>query len=146
MADPTPAVTLAALRDLLSQVTTSAGRPVQVKIGPGRDLEDQVLMLGDVVGDQEWSHIGARKRDEDYTIELYVLVAVPGDDDLEAAQRAWGLFAQVSNLLRQPENVALASSAGVLWNELKNPTGVPTVETEGHGYAIESAVRFRTRI
>lgn len=103
-------------------------------------------MLGDLTGEQSWAHIGNRGRDEEQSQELFVLVAVPGDDGWQAAARAWRLLARLSNLLRTPDNIALAAEHGVLWNEIATTRGVPTVETEGHGYVIEAAVRFRARI
>lgn len=144
--DPAPVRWLAALKALCEQVVTDDGDPVQVIIGGTHTLEYQVLMLGDLTGEQSWAHIGNRGRDEEQSQELFVLVGQPGDDGSTAAARAWRLLARLSHLIRDPDNVAMAAEHGVLWNEITTTRGYPTVETDGHGYVIQAAVRFRARI
>jgi hypothetical protein len=146
MADPTPGTVIPALLDVLENAVEWPSPGPQVTLGSNPNLENQVVMLGVVDGDEDWAQIGGRKRDEDYTVDLFVLVSVPGDSALEACTRAWDLFARISATLRDPDHIATGHDAGVLWNEVKRPRGVPTIEAEGHGYVIESAVRFRARI
>jgi hypothetical protein len=33
----------------------------------------------------------------------------------------------------------------MVWNEIAHPASTPTVEDEGYGHVIQSAVRFRAR-
>ena len=143
MATSTVPAVVRALHDLLLTADWPL-RPPQVTLGPTRDMEREVVMIGATTGDQEWAQIGGRKRDEDYTVELYVLVARPGDTALEAMDRAWELFAVVEDTLRT--NYAPAAETGVLWTEVQRPEGQPTVEDEGHGHVVQSAIRVRARI
>lgn len=141
-----------ALHDLLADVQwpdrpTGGSGDVCVEVSSElRDMGREVILLGQIRGDQEFTAIGARSRDEDYTVDMFVVVRWPGDNGLQAMDRAWQIFAQIELLLASPQYVALAQSAGVAWNELKRPQGTPTTEDEGAGHVIASAVRFRSRI
>lgn len=111
-----------------------------------RDEGREIVLIGQVRGDQEFTALGAKHRDEDYTISLFVVVRYPGDSGLAALERAWQLWAVVESLLSSADYIALGQSQGVLWNELVNPIGTPTHEPEGSGYVVTSGVRFRSRI
>lgn len=125
------------------------GAPGTVEVDLTSELRDgsrEVVMLGQIRGDQEFTALGARSRDEDYTVDLFVVVRWPGDDAITAMQRAWQLFAVVEELLSSAGHIATGQAAGVLWCELQRPQGTPTTEPEGAGHVITSAVRFRSRI
>jgi hypothetical protein len=102
-----------------------------------------MVILGDVVGDQEWASIGGARRDEDYTVDLYVVVLWPGYDQLEAMTRAWNLYAVVEDVVRENPG---AGGAGVMFSEVKRPSGATSVDDEGYAYQITSGVRTRARI
>jgi hypothetical protein len=104
-----------------------------------------MVILGPVDGTEDWAQLGARRRDCDFEIGVTVIVRWPGHDALEACDRAYALFAVIEDQLRNPDNIALAHSAGVLWNEIAHPASTPTVEDEGYGHVIQSAVRLRAR-
>lgn len=121
-------------------------RKPQVTLGVTKDLAREVVLLGDWESEQEWAPFGQRRRDEDATLEIFVLVAWPGYSALEAMRRAFALFAVIESLLRDPDHIATGREAGVLWNEIRNPRGRATVEDDGYGYVVQSGVRFRARI
>lgn len=112
-----------------------------------RDVGSESVLLGQVRGDQEFTALGARSRDEDYDIALYVQIRWPGDTAREAAERAWQLFGVIERLIASEDYMALGSDLGVLWNEIRSADGTPTREDDGSaGYVIESALRVRSRI
>ena len=120
---------------------------VQVEISTEvANLGREVVLLGQVRGEQEYTSIGARTRDEDYTIDLWVIIRWPGDTGLEALARAWQVWAEVESLLSSAPHITLGQASGVLWNELKTPVGTPTNEDAGAGYVIRSGVKVRSRI
>lgn len=102
-----------------------------------------MVIVGDVVGDQEWASIGAARRDEDYTVDLYVVVLWPGYDATEAMTRAWELWGVVEDVVRANPG---AGGPGVMWSEMKRPAGTSSVDDEGYAYQITSGVRTRARI
>lgn len=136
-----PAVLTALHRNLVE-----ADWPVRVPsvtVGLPRQAEREMVILGDVVGDQEWASIGTSRRDEDYTVDLYVVVLWPGYDQLEAMTRAWELYAVVEDVVRENPG---AGGPGVMFSEVKRPSGATSVDDEGYAYQITSGVRTRARI
>jgi hypothetical protein len=118
-------------------------RVPSVTVGLPRQAEREMVIIGDVVGDQEWAAIGATRRDEDYTVDLYVVVLWPGYDQLEAMTRAWEIYAVVEDVVRENPG---AGGAGVMFSEVKRPSGATSVDDEGYAYQITSGVRTRARI
>ncbi len=138
--------TVPAVVSALHQLLIEADWPVRVPsvtVGLPRQAEREMVILGDVVGDQEWAAIGGSRRDEDYTLDLYVVVLWPGYTQLEALSRAWELFAVVEDVVRS--NVG-AGGTGVMFSEMKRPSGATSVDDEGYAYQITSGVRTRARI
>jgi len=136
-----PAV-VSALHRLLVDADWPSRVPA-VTVGLPRQAEREMVVLGDVVGDQEWASIGGSRRDEDYTLDVYVVVLWPGYAQLEALNRAWELFAVVEEVIRSNPG---AGGAGVLWSEMKRPSGSTSVDDEGYAYQITSGIRTRARI
>ena len=114
-----------------------------VTIGLPRQAEREMVIIGDVNGDQEWASIGTSRRDEDYTVDLFVVVLWPGYDQLEALSRAWELFGVVEDVIRANPG---AGGTGVMWSEVKRPSGASSVDDEGYAYQITSGVRTRARV
>lgn len=142
MATSTVPAVITALHELL----VAADWPVRVPsitVGLPRQAEREMVMIGDVVGDQEWAAIGGSRRDEDYTLDLYVVVLWPGYTQLEALTRAWELYAVVEDVLRANPGVG---GPGVMFSEVKRPSGAMSVDDEGYAYQITSGVRTRARI
>lgn len=106
----------------------------------------EAVLIGQVRGSQEYTAMGARSRDEDFRIEMFVVIRFPGDTALEAALRAWQLFGVLERLFTSAEYIAMGERAGVLWNEFVDLVGTPTAEDEGSGHVIQSHLRVRSRI
>lgn len=123
-------------------------RVPDITIGRRKDTGHEAVILGPVNGDgQSWSAIGARTRDEVFSIDIFILGTWPGLDPDEATVRAWALWAVVADVLAEAVTTSpIATDVGA-WNaELKSPRGIPTEEDHGAGYVIESAVRFTARL
>jgi len=142
VATSTVPATLGALHRLLVDADWPLRIPA-VSLGLPRQVEREMVIVGDVAGDQEWASIGAARRDEDYTVDLYVVVLWPGYDATETMTRAWELWGVVEDVLRQNPG---AGGPGVMWSELKRPTGTTSVDDEGYAYQITSGLRTRARI
>ncbi len=139
-----------AIRNLLDALeavdaTAWAGHaPPAIELGIDGDSTEMVT-LGIVDGDEEWVALGSNKRDEQFDVDLFVIVRTPGLTPLEALDRAWHLWGVVDDAITARAQ-ELAQSSGAMWAQMKRPRGVPTVEgTEGAGYVVQSAVRFRAR-
>lgn len=142
VATSTVPATLRALTELLTAQDYPLRQP-SVSLGLPRQPEREMVIVGNVSGDQQWSAIGNQRRDETYTVDLYAVVLWPGYNALEAMERAWEMFGVVETAIR--ENVQVGGT-GVLWNEIASPTGDLTVEDEGYAYQVTSALRVRARI
>ena len=142
VATSTVPATLKALTELLAAQDYPLRQP-SVSLGLPRQPEREMVIVGNVSGDQQWSAIGNQRRDETYTVDLYAVVLWPGYTALEAMERAWEMFAVVETAIR--DNVQVGGT-GVLWNEIAAPTGDLTVEDEGYAYQVTSALRVRARI
>lgn len=142
MATSTVPAVITALHRLLVDADWPMRIP-SVTVGLPRQAEREMVIIGDVNGDQEWASIGASRRDEDYTLDLFVVVLWPGYDQLEALTRAWELYAVVEDVIRANPG---AGGTGVMWSEVKRPNGTSSVDDEGYAYQITSGVRTRARI
>jgi hypothetical protein len=142
VATSTVPATLAALTELLVEQDFPTRQP-SVTLGLPRQPEREMVIIGNVSGDQQWASIGTQRRDESYTVDLYTVVLWPGYTALEAMQRAWEMFGVVETAIR--DNVQVGGT-GVLWNEIATPTGDLSVEDEGYAYQVTSALRVRARI
>lgn len=142
MATSTVPAVITALHRLLVDADWPLRIP-SVTVGLPRQAEREMVIIGDVNGDQEWASIGTSRRDEDYTLDLFVVVLWPGYDQLEALTRAWELYAVVEDVIRANPG---AGGTGVMWSEVKRPNGTSSVDDEGYAYQITSGVRTRARI
>lgn len=142
MATSTVPATIKGLHRLLREADWPMRSP-SVTLGLPPQPEREMVVIGNVSGDQDYVALGTQRRDEDYTVDLYVVVLWPGYSALEAMERAWELFAVVETVVRSNLD---AGGLGVLWNELKRPVGDVTTEDEGYAYQISSALRVRARI
>ena len=138
--------TVPAVITALHRLLVDAAWPMRipsVTVGLPRQAEREMVIIGDVNGEQEWASIGASRRDEDYTLDLFVVVLWPGYDQLEVLTRAWELYAVVEDVIRANPG---AGGPGVLWSEVRRPNGTSSVDDEGYAYQISSGVRTRARI
>lgn len=74
---------------------------VQVTYGhPGKHPEREFVFVGGTVEwDEEWASLGASRRTERYTLELYVNVLKPGLTQQQATERAFVIFNGVGKAL-----------------------------------------------
>lgn len=142
MATSTVPAVITALHRLLVDADWPLRIP-SVTVGLPRQAEREMVIIGDVNGDQEWASIGTSRRDEDYTVDLFVVVLWPGYDQVEAMSRAWELFGVVEDVIRANPG---AGGTGVMWSEVKRPSGASSVDDEGYAYQITSGVRTRARV
>jgi len=115
-----------------------------IDIGRKKELDRETVMLMRVRGDEKYHALTGRHKDQDFEQSLFVLVSNPLATSTEAMDRAYEIYGVIELALRADK--AIGREHGVLWQEIKTPSGTPTVETQGRGYVVESAVRFRTRI
>lgn len=79
----------------LAGVTVSYGAP-----SSSDEIDPEMIFLGDVRFSQAWAALGARRRDEDYTIDLTVHVYQDGDEEQVVEERLWALFGEIEQALR----------------------------------------------
>lgn len=137
---------VSALLDALRAVPAEDWGPSvpYIDIGRKRELDRETVMLMRVRGDESFVAIDGRHKDQDFEQSIFVLVSNPTATSTEAMDRAYAIWAIVERTLRA--NKAIGRETGILWQEIKSPSGTPTIETQGRGYVIESAIRFRARI
>lgn len=132
--------------DLLHQLLEQADYPYpppQVAYGmPIGGLEDLVVLIGDGSGDEEWGAIGNKRRDEEYTLNLFIGSAWPGDDALDAKDRAWAIWQVIDDVLAENSRNFRDNARGVLFTQPVATQFGPTVEDEGAGHTINAVVRF----
>ncbi len=93
----------------LSGVTLSYGAPLQ---GPR-----EFIALGDISGSQEFAALGALRKDETYTLDVYVSVLREGNQQQTCTERCFALAAEIEDELRT--NVTMTNTVRVA--ELLSP-------------------------
>lgn len=108
---------------------------VQVSYGVlARNVEHETVEVGGISWDEEdWSALGNRRKDETYSVALFIYVTKPGNTQQEATERALQLLGYVETLLRN--NVVMA---GVLWAQVV-PLEVAEAPGEEGGMALVKA-------
>jgi hypothetical protein len=104
--------TFPAVKAALVAALATAETPLQVSYGhPGtKYLEDEAIVVGDSDDmDQEWGLLGARGRDEKYSIKLEILVFKAYPSQQEATERAFTILAAVETTLRSNINLGVAA-------------------------------------
>lgn len=100
------AALLAALqaKPALSQVQTSYSHP-------GDAREDESIYLGELRGSSEVPVLRAsrKKREERYTLDVWIDVDAVGPDAQTASERAWALFGELEDVLADDPSVGLAA-------------------------------------
>lgn len=103
--------------------------------------ENVLVLIGGGNGSEEWGAIGDLRRREDYTIDVSVIVAVPGDSAIEAKSRAWEVWTVMAQALRVAAQNRSTLSA-IQWHTFGATEWTPTVEDEGYGHVIRGGVTF----
>lgn len=134
----------AAIVDLFNGVTYPGGAEVEVSYGRPRDMQREMLIVGDTSSsEQEWATLGDRQRQEDYDVEILCLVMTPGLSQQEATERCFEIFGAAELALRTSPTLAVF---GVSFVHVAVPRLAEGVLEQGYGAVIESAVRVSARI
>lgn len=101
------------------------------------------IHLGDVSQTEVWGAIGGQRRDEDFTIEIVILVRKFGDDPQATETRLWVLREEVATALRSDLTLS-----GILnqWCELTNTRVDQFPLTDGWTSRARLTVRCTARI
>lgn len=95
---------------LVSTIDTATDADIQVNYGhPGKHLEDESVVVGDMDdGDQAWASLGARSREEQYSIKVDFLILKAFTTQQEATERAFDVLADVETALRANVTLGVA--------------------------------------
>jgi hypothetical protein len=93
----------------LSGVTVSYGAPTQ---GPRESIT-----LGDISGSQEFAALGALRKDEIYTLDVFVSVLREGSQAKQCTERCFAIAAEIEDELRT--NVTMSGTVRVA--EVQSP-------------------------
>lgn len=139
-AQPTIPDAIDQLLELLEQADYPAPAP-QVEFCFPKNPENILVLIGGGNGSEDWGPIGDLRRREDYTIDLGVMVAYPGDSAIEAKDRAWAVWTVIAQALRVAAQNRSALST-IQWHTFGASDWTPTVEDEGYGHVIRGGVTF----
>lgn len=110
---------------------------------PGNDFENEHVWVGDSEDwTQEWAAIGSRRREETYNLSLFVVVVRPGDNEEEATDRAFEIWNQIQEDVR--DNVTLGESVRIAELTPRSYKGMFT--DEGRGVELAATVFCKSRI
>jgi hypothetical protein len=115
----------------LSGVTLSWDQPTK-----DSDYTGEMIWLGDVQGSENWSSLGAQRREESYTVGLGVYVEQWGDDPQTVETRLWAVWAAATEALRtdlrsQPSTLRTAGVRQYETLTFRQRTGPATAEKWG---------------
>jgi len=98
-----------AARAGLSSVLVSYGAPI--------NAPREFIALGDVSGSQDFATLGAKRKDEIYTLDVYCSVLREGNQQQACTERCFELAAEIENFLRDDPTC----SSTVRVAQLKSP-------------------------
>ena len=102
--------------------------------GPERegDVHPEMVFLGRIRGEQDWSSLGNRQRSETYTIDLFIRtwVAQAGTTELDLDTRCWAIFAATADALRSDPGLTGLLDGNVQVKTFEQDS-VPTLEPIG---------------
>lgn len=132
-----------ALIDLLEAADWPGSRP-QISWGVPRTVDREAIVIGGTQnGDQEWSLLGGRRRQEDYYLQVWVNVEHTTQKD--ATIRAVELLGVVETELRANPHLNGAVPAGQ-WAEIRSPRLVEAPGTDSYEAEISFDIRVKARI
>jgi hypothetical protein len=132
-----------ALVTALESATWPGARPTVSWGWPRGDHREMVLVGDTLSSSQRWSHLGARLREEDYTLEVVISVLHPGDTQQEATERAFALLAVIEETLRSGPNLDLP---GITFAEIADPDLAEAPADEGYAAVIVTGIHVTGRI
>lgn len=107
------------------------------------DIGQEHIHFGDVTQSEVWHALGALRREEDYTIELVILVKKYGDDPKATDDRLWVLREQVSTVLRSDPTLSGILNA---WAEITQTNTTLQPLTDGWATRARLGVHCKARI
>jgi len=92
---------------LLSELEARGGLTnVQITWGiPAGQLQKELILLGDVDGDQVTAAFGQKRRNEDYQLSILISVLRSKGEQRKATERAYALAAEIETELRDDPSV-----------------------------------------
>lgn len=134
-----------ALVDALEAATWD-GMP-QISYGPPLAGTREDVIVGDTAqeggAERDWAALGNRSIDEQYVLNLWVVVTNPGDTCKFATERAFALYDVVQSVLRATPGLGVT---GIVASSLAQAEHTESLTDEGFVCTIESAVRVQARI
>lgn len=95
-----------ALYDLIVADASVVADNVQVSYGfPGPNPRRELIWLADVNGEQNAAALGRQRREETYTLTIYVDVLREGTDQKTCTERAFTVAGWIENILRADASV-----------------------------------------
>lgn len=136
------------LVDIFTDDTELGGAGVEVVEGENTNPSTREwVTVGDVTSEQEWAALGAKSRNEHYSLQAGVAVTRPGDERADARARVFELLARVETLLRATPTPA---GTGVVHLEFggveKYLSPFPQGDDEGFTAGATFAIRVTARI
>jgi len=91
------------LLDALSEITDLDD--TQITEGwAANAAQRESIVIGGASSDQEWGNLGAQRKNEDCSIDVYIMVSQPGGTATEVRRRAYELADIVDEWLRSSTN------------------------------------------
>jgi hypothetical protein len=141
MATTTVPVVKAYLETLFKAAPGLTG--VQVFRGhPGDTVQPELVMIGKVTLEQEWAALGARRKDEAYTVAVTVQVVQAGTDQDVVTERAYELVAAIEDALRN--DVTLGGAVRV--SEVEGWDDEEAFSDQGYSTVVDLRVAVKARI
>lgn len=132
------AALLGLMQGALTDVRVTWGGPTSEE-----DTALEMAHLGNVEQTEEWGALGNQRRDEDYDIEVFILVRQSGDDEQATETRAWAIRELLATALRADPTLG-----GVLskWAEITATTQDNTPLMDGWFTRLRVTVHCEARI
>jgi hypothetical protein len=133
----------AALVEKLTDANWPSRKPTVSYGWPRTDTREIVAVGGTTSSEQRWAQLGARRRDEDYRIEVAIMVTTPGQSQQSATERAFELLGVIENELRDDPGLGLE---GVICVEVADPQVDEAPDTDGYIALVITGIRVTARI
>lgn len=119
---------------LLQAASALDGVDVQPK-GPVQAdaVTPEMVYLGRVRGDQDWASLGAYRREEEYTIDLFIRnwAAENGTTELEIDTRCWAIFTAIGEAIHVDPALDQLLQGGNIQVKTFEQDSQPTLEPLG---------------
>ena len=90
-----------------------------------------MIYLGDVVLEGEWRVLGARQRDEDYTVGLTVWVQQDGDNMQATEERSWLILDEIAASFQTDKSLGGLLMGPVEISSATQRVGVASADSTG---------------